>query len=78
MWMKSGFGKYICEHCESTLKIKKNPLLAGISIFLGGSAAAIGFYFRSWSIFFLALIIVLAIDAVIDMNFRKLIETPKD
>ena len=78
IWLRGGFGKYTCEHCDSTLKVKDNPLLAGISIILGLGVAVIGLYSGIWSIFVIVLIIALAIDAVMDINLRQLIETQKD
>ena len=77
MWLKSGFGVFVCEHCGADLRNKKKPLLTVISFLLGAFAASVGIYFRSWLIFFIALIIVLAIDAVMDMNFRQLVENQK-
>jgi len=78
IWIKGGFGKYICEHCDSILKVKDYPLLAAISIILGIGVAFIGLYSGSWSIFVIVLIIALAIDGVIDINLRQLIEIQKE
>ena len=78
IWLKSGFGVYNCKHCGATLRIKKQPLLAVISFFLGAFAASVVLYFHSWLIFFIVLIICLAIDAVMDIKFWHLIEIQKD
>lgn len=78
LWLKSGHGTYTCKNCDAILKNRKKPLLAFISLCLGGFAAFVGIYFRSWLLFIPALAIAIVVDAFIDMKFRELIVYSKE
>jgi hypothetical protein len=70
-WSKSGFGTYRCPGCGTELRVKKSlPLVLG-SIFLGGIAAGLSIYFRSWKVLIIASLVVLVLDGVMDFCFRR-------
>lgn len=75
IWIKSGWGEYTCRNCGAKLKVKKNIRLALISILLAGAAFTLGFATKSWIVFFIALVIVLVLDAAVDRQYRVLIPT---
>jgi len=43
-----------------------------VSLCLGGLSAGFGLFFRSWIVFGVAFIAVVALDALIDSRFRRL------
>ena len=72
LWLKGGLGSYRCPSCSAMSRIKKSIPLTIISVCIGGIATSLGFYFRSWIIFGIALVIGLLLDAILDNRFRSL------
>jgi phage FluMu protein Com len=72
MWLKSGFGTYRCPRCGAVSRVKRSVPLVLTSSCLGGLAAGLGWFFRSWPVFGVAVLVVVALDALIDSRFRRL------
>ncbi len=72
LWLKGGLGTYRCPSCSAMCRIKKSIPLTIVSMCIGGIVTVLGFYFRSWITFGIALIIGLLLDAVLDSRLRSL------
>jgi hypothetical protein len=71
-WLKSGLGTYHCPNCGAVCRIKKSTPQRIASMCLGGVVAGICLFFRSWTIFAAALVVILILDAWKDYRFRRL------
>jgi hypothetical protein len=47
-------------------------VLCGLSGCLGAGATGLGFYFHSWTVFFIAIAIVIPLDYWMDFHFQRL------
>jgi hypothetical protein len=72
MWLKGGFGTYRCPTCGAISRVKKSMPLAIASMSFGSVAAIVGFLFRSWFVFRVAMTLGLIFDALMDSRLRQL------
>ncbi len=72
LWLKSGFGTYRCSGCGAISRVKKCVPLVIASMSFGGIAVILGFAFRSWLVFGVALVLGIIVDALIDSRLRRL------
>ena len=72
VWIAGEFGRFTCPKCSAPCRIRRSMLQCAVSGCLGCIAVFLGLSFSSWTIFGLALGVVLALDALKDYKFRQL------
>ncbi len=72
VWLKGGVAKYRCPQCGTLNRLKRAAHLVVISFSIGGLAVIVGFVFRSWWVFGIALVIGSLLDILMDYRFRQL------
>jgi hypothetical protein len=71
-WIKGGFGLFHCPECRAVCRAKRAPFLTIMSVALGIVPGIAGVVWKSWGLFFLLVLPVMAVDALMDRIFRRL------
>ncbi len=73
VWLKGPFSKYRCADCGVVSRLQKRArVLCGVSGCFGAAAAGLGLYYHSWSVFFIAIAVVIPLDFLMDFYFHRL------
>lgn len=72
VWLKSGLGTYRCPGCGAVSRVRKSVPMFVASMCFAAVAVIVGFLFRTWLAFGIAVAVIVIIEALMDYRLRRL------